>query len=369
MSLHQQSRKTASENGSVIAGKLLAWYDRHHRELPWRVTPAGLARGVRPDPYRVWLSEIMLQQTTVEAVKPYFRAFTERWPDIAALAAADADDIMKAWAGLGYYSRARNLRKCAELVAGMHGGFFPESVEGLAKLPGIGTYTAAAIAAIAFGRRAAVVDGNVERVVARLEAIETPLPDAKAEIRAVVETLVPDERPGDFAQAMMDLGATICTPRRPSCMICPLNDDCRAVLLGDPEQFPRREAKAERPQRVGAAFVAVRGDGAVLLRKRKEDGLLGGMAEPPGTGWTARRDGATDASAAPFAADWRLAGRVRHVFTHFALDLTVYRADVGDVVAPQGYWWSGAIHGEALPTVMKKAIEAAIPGATRRLKH
>jgi A/G-specific adenine glycosylase len=312
----------------------------------------------------------MLQQTTVEAVKPYFRAFVERWPDVVALAAADPDDIMKAWAGLGYYSRARNLKKCAEIVAREYHGHFPGTVEELSKLPGVGPYTAAAIAAIAFDWPAAVVDGNVERVISRLDAVETPLPEAKPLIRAVVENLVPLERPGDFAQAMMDLGATICTPKRPSCMICPLNDDCAALSQGDPERFPVRAAKAERPQRVGAAFVAVRSDGAVLLRKRVENGLLGGMAEVPGTDWTARRDGETGAGAAPFPAEWRFSGRVQHVFTHFALDLAVFRADVGDCQAPAGHWWapSDAIHGEALPTVMKKAIEAAIPGATKRRK-
>ena len=323
------------------------------------------------DPYRVWLSEIMLQQTTVEAVKPYFRAFVERWPDVAALAAADSDDIMKAWAGLGYYSRARNLRQCAEIVSRDHGAKFPDTVDGLRGLPGIGGYTAAAIAAIAFGRPAAVVDGNVERVVSRIEAIETPLPAAKPLIHAIVERLLPASRPGDFAQAMMDLGATICTPRKPSCMICPLNDDCAAFRLGDPERFPEKTPKPERPQRVGAAFVAVSGDGAVLLRKREDSGLLGGMAEIPTTGWTARRDGATGTDAAPFPADWRFAGRIAHVFTHFALDLAVFRADVGDRPAPAGHWWSpaAAIHGEALPTVMKKAIEAAIPGITKRKRH
>jgi len=366
MSLAEESRKPGGAETGTIAARLIAWYDRHHRELPWRMKPAELAAGRRPDPYRVWLSEIMLQQTTVEAVKPYFRAFTERWPDVKALAAADPDDIMKAWAGLGYYSRARNLRKCAELVAGTLGGQFPDAVEGLARLPGIGPYTAAAIAAIAFDRSAAVVDGNVERVIARLAAIEVPLPQAKPAIRAAVEALVPAERPGDFAQAMMDLGATICTPRRPSCMICPLNADCRALGLGDPERLPLREAKAEKPGRIGAAFVAVRNDVAVLLRKRKEDGLLGGMAEVPGSAWTARRDGETETGAAPFPADWKLAGRVQHVFTHFALDLTVWRADVAELTVPQGWWWSNDIRAEALPTVMKKALEVAIPGVTKK---
>jgi A/G-specific adenine glycosylase len=368
MSLRSQPRNSRASDDGKIAAALLAWYDRHHRELPWRIPPSA---AMQPDPYRVWLSEIMLQQTTVEAVKPYFRAFVERWPDVAALAAAETDDIMKAWAGLGYYSRARNLKKCADLIASDHGASFPDTVDGLLTLPGIGGYTAAAIAAIAFNRPAAVVDGNVERVISRIEAIETPLPAAKPLIHAIVAGLVPASRPGDFAQAMMDLGATICTPRKPSCMICPLNDDCAALRLGDPERFPYKLAKPERPQRVGAAFVAVRGDGAVLLRKRDDSGLLGGMAEVPTTDWTARRDGAVGADAAPFPADWRFVGRIAHVFTHFALDLAVFRADGGDRTVPPGHWWSapGSIHGEALPTVMKKAIEAAIPGITKRKKH
>ena len=355
-------------NDTSVAARLLAWYDRHHRELPWRTGPAEAARGVRPDPYRVWLSEIMLQQTTVAAVKPYFAKFVDRWPDVAALAAAETDAVMGAWAGLGYYSRARNLKACAVAVAGTHGGRFPDTVAGLRALPGIGDYTAGAIAAIAFGRPAAVVDGNVERVIARLHAIETPLPAAKAEIRAIVETLVPADRPGDFAQATMDLGATICTPRRPACIACPLNDGCLALKAGDPERFPRKAPKAEKPLRRGAAFVAVRDDGAILLRKRPETGLLAGMAEPPTSAWTARADGATTADAAPFPADWRLAGKVAHVFTHFELDLTVLVADAGKRPAPSGTWWSlpDDIHDEALPTVMKKAIEVAAPGATRR---
>lgn len=371
MSPRPQARKTGADEPEAIATKLLAWYDRHHRDLPWRTPPTALASGERPDPYRVWLSEVMLQQTTVEAVKPYFRAFTSRWPTVAALSAAEPDDVMKAWAGLGYYSRARNLRKCAEIVAGELGGRFPDTVEGLAALPGIGAYTSAAIAAIAFDRPAAVVDGNVERVVSRLDAIEAPLPDARLAIRSKVGSLVPERRPGDFAQAMMDLGATVCTPKRPSCMICPVNQDCRALALGDPELFPVRVAKAERPRRAGAAFVVVRSDGAILLRKREETGLLGGMAEVPGTGWTARRDGGTGASAAPFPADWRFCGRVAHVFTHFELDLAVFRADVVTLAAPPGHWWVAGddIQGEALPTVMKKAIEAAIPGIIRRNRH
>jgi A/G-specific adenine glycosylase len=349
-----------------IASRLLGWYDAHHRELPWRVPPRDLACGMRPDPYRVWLSEVMLQQTTVEAVKAYFSAFVERWPTVEALAAASSDDVMKAWAGLGYYSRARNLKACADKVA-QAGGRFPDTEEELRALPGIGAYTAAAIAAIAFDRPAAVVDGNIERVISRLFSIETPLPQAKGEIRALVERLVQRERPGDFAQAMMDLGATICTPKRPRCMLCPLREDCSAQQSGDPALYPVRQAKGERPQRRGAAFVAVRGDGAVLLRKRPESGLLGGMSEVPTTSWTARGDGETGVTAAPFPADWRHTGRITHVFTHFALELDIYRANA-EGEAPAGHFWSrpDEIAGEALPTVMKKAIEAAIPGATKR---
>jgi A/G-specific adenine glycosylase len=360
------SSTAASGSGDDIASRLLGWYDIHHRELPWRITPREHARGVMPDPYRIWLSEVMLQQTTVEAVKTYFRAFVEKWPDVEALAAAPTEDVMKAWAGLGYYSRARNLKACADLVA-QRGGGFPDTEAGLRELPGIGAYTSAAITAIAFDQPAAVVDGNVERVISRLFSITTPLSEAKTEIRAHVERMVPGTRPGDFAQAMMDLGATICTPRRPRCMLCPLREDCSATVSGDPEHFPVRLPKADKPLRRGAAFVVVRGDGAILLRKRPERGLLGGMTEVPTTDWTARADGATTEAAAPFPANWRPAGRIAHVFTHFALELDVFRAEVNGA-APAGHFWSLAheISGEALPTVMKKAIEAAIPGATKK---
>ncbi|MER8810590.1 A/G-specific adenine glycosylase [Mesorhizobium australicum] len=363
---HTSKAQTSKAISNDTALRLLAWYDSHHRDLPWRVTPREHARGVRPDPYRIWLSEVMLQQTTVEAVKSYFLAFIEKWPDVEALAAAPTEDVMKAWAGLGYYSRARNLKACADLVAA-RGGRFPDTETGLRELPGIGAYTSAAITAIAFDRHAAVVDGNVERVISRLFSITTPLSEAKAEIRVHVERMVPATRPGDFAQAMMDLGATICTPRRPRCMLCPLREDCSAVVSGDPENFPVRPPKAEKPLRRGAAFVAMGDDGAILLRKRPEKGLLGGMTEVPTTAWTARVDGATTEAAAPFPGDWRRAGTVAHVFTHFTLELEVFRAHIeGD--APAGHFWSPAheISGEALPTVMKKAIEAAIPGATKK---
>lgn len=326
-----------------------------------------MAAGERPDPYRVWLSEIMLQQTTVAAVKPYFETFMRRWPTVEALAAAESDEVMKAWAGLGYYSRARNLKNCSESVAAAHGGRFPETMAALRELPGIGDYTSAAIAAIAFDEPAAVVDGNVERVVTRLEAIERPVREAKQEIRGIVQALVPLSRPGDFAQAMMDLGATICTPRRPACAICPVSDDCQARLNGDPERFPLKPPRSARPQRLGAAFVAERADGAILLRKRPAKGLLGGMSEVPTSGWSARTDGDDGVGAAPFDARWSPAGSVQHVFTHFALTLSVYHARHGGS-APPDWWWAprADIHSEALPSVMKKVIEAAIPGATRK---
>ncbi|MBX3583821.1 MAG: A/G-specific adenine glycosylase [Rhizobiaceae bacterium] len=367
MASTEQARKTRTDKGD-IAGRLLDWYDAHHRELPWRTGPLALAKGVRPEPYHVWLSEIMLQQTTVEAVKPYFRKFLEKWPTITDLAEAQSEDVMKTWAGLGYYSRARNLKKCADTVAKDMGGKFPDDEAGLRALPGVGAYTAAAIAAIAFGRRAIVIDGNVERVTARLFEIRTPLPLAKAEIRVALDDLVPDERPGDFAQAMMDLGATICTPKRPRCMLCPLLDDCEAVVAGDPELLPVKAEKQPKPARHGAAFVAFSRDGSILLRTRPEKGLLGGMSEVPTSDWTARQDGDKTVESAPFPADWRRAGSITHVFTHFSLELDVFRADVFRMDAPEGHRWSpiSGVHDEALPTVMKKVIESAIPGATKR---
>ncbi|HSG94758.1 MAG TPA: A/G-specific adenine glycosylase, partial [Afifellaceae bacterium] len=263
----------------VVSAPVLAWSDRHARVLPWRIGPAARRHGARPDPYRVWLSEIMLQQTTVKAVLPYYQAFTSRWPDVAALAGAQDDAVMAAWAGLGYYSRARNLIACARQIRDHHHGRFPDKAADLAKLPGIGAYTSAAIAAIAFDEPIAVVDGNVERVIARTFAIKTPLPAAKAEIRARLAPMVPTERTGEFAEAMMDVGATLCTPRQPACSLCPLAEGCRAFRSGRQSDFPVRPAKKPRPTRHGEAYVAIREDGAVLLRKRPPKGLLGGMAE------------------------------------------------------------------------------------------
>ncbi|MDK4736262.1 A/G-specific adenine glycosylase [Rhizobium sp. CNPSo 3490] len=345
------------------AKPLLDWYDRHHRDLPWRVSPGMAARGVRADPYRVWLSEVMLQQTTVQAVKPYFEKFLRRWPDVTDLAAADNDEVMAAWAGLGYYARARNLKKCAEAVAREHGGVFPDTEEDLKSLPGIGDYTAAAVAAIAFNRQAAVMDGNVERVISRLYAIETPLPGAKPLMKAKVALLTPPGRPGDFAQAMMDLGATICTPKRPACSLCPFRDVCQALKLSDPELFPVKAAKKEKPVRHGAAFIAVTREGEILLRRRGESGLLGGMTEVPTTAWTARLDGETSAAAAPFAAGWQASGTVTHVFTHFELRLAIWRAAIAQKPDMDDGWWEPVtnLEAQALPTVMKKAIAAAIP--------
>lgn len=347
---------------------ILNWYDRHHRILPWRVTPTEHARGIKIDPYRVWLSEVMLQQTTVEAVKTYFTKFVAFWPDVNSMAKANEDDVLRAWAGLGYYSRARNLKKCADLIAANYNGKFPTTAAELKLLPGVGDYTSAAIAAIAFGEPAAVVDGNVERVVSRLYAINTPLPAAKTQIRILMGKLTPNDRPGDFAQAVMDLGATICTPRRPACAICPLNDDCQALAHHDPETFPVKAPKAAKPVRTGAAFIAIADDGSVLLRKRKGEGLLAGMSEVPGSAWTARIDGDTTINAAPFPANWLPAGAITHVFTHFELRLSVYSAsDIAKRNDMDG-WWSAPseLEGEALPTVMKKAIAAAIPDAFKK---
>ena len=337
---------------------LLAWYDRHRRALPWRAPP-----GQRSDPYRVWLSEIMLQQTTVKAVGPYYARFLARWPDVQALAAAPLDDVLKAWAGLGYYARARNLHACARAVASHHGGRFPESEDALRALPGIGAYTAAAIAAIAFDAPAMPVDGNIERVIARLYAVETPLPEAKPEIGMLAKGLKPEHRPGDFAQAMMDLGATICTPKRPACALCPWNESCAARRRGDAETLPRRAPKREGTLRRGAAFVVVRADGNLLVRTRPARGLLGGMTEVPTTDWTAEFEehGALDA-APPFTrrAAWRrIPGIVRHVFTHFPLELSVYVATLPvRTNAPAGMRWVALddVAGEALPSLMRKVL-------------
>jgi A/G-specific adenine glycosylase len=361
----ESSRKPPRSHGghAAQASELLDWYDRHRRDLPWRAAP-----GVVPDPYRVWLSEIMLQQTTVTAVAPYFDRFVARWPDVRALAGAPLDDVLRAWAGLGYYARARNLHACAKAVVERCGGTFPATEVELGELPGIGPYTAAAIAAIAFGVRAAAVDGNVERVVARLHAVEEELPAAKPRLRALAARLVPSQRTGDFAQAMMDLGATICTPKRPACAVCPWMGACQARLRGDAAAFPYRAPKRTGELRRGAAFVALRADGCVLVRAREPRGLLGGMTEVPNTPWTADFDADAALSAAPALArarpQWRrLPGVVSHVFTHFPLELTVYRAQVpAGIPAPEGARWTplAALGGEALPSLMRKVLAHAL---------
>ncbi|WBU56454.1 A/G-specific adenine glycosylase [Paracoccus sediminicola] len=324
-----------------IAPKLLDWYDRHARQLPWRVPPGS----GRADPYRVWLSEIMLQQTTVAAVKSYFERFTALWPTVEALAAADDERVMAEWAGLGYYARARNLLACARAVAAE--GRFPETRAELQALPGIGPYTSAAISAIAYDQPETVVDGNVERVVSRLFAVETPLPAAKPELVSLAETLTPQQRPGDFAQAMMDLGATICTPRNPACAICPLIADCDARAAGIAEELPRKLKKAAKPQRQGIAWVAVN-DSAVLLERRPPKGLLGGTLAFPSTGW----DGST--APPPLNAEWRSLGSVTHVFTHFSLDLDVQITRSEDAPS-RGAWHPLSEFAAAeLPGLMRK---------------
>jgi A/G-specific adenine glycosylase len=364
---------------------LLRWYDAARRDLPWRAKP-----GERVDPYRVWLSEIMLQQTTVKAVIPYFEAFTRRWPTVEALAAASRDDVLAAWAGLGYYSRARNLHACAQTLAERG---FPADEEGLRALPGVGAYTSAAIAAIAFDLPAAVVDGNVERVLARVFAVETPLPAAKAELRKLAAELTPESRPGDYAQAMMDLGAGLCSPRTPSCLMCPVRAFCAAAGTGDAERFPLRAAKAARPTRRGEAFVIVRG-GCILLRRRADKGLLGGMMEVPMSEWVvddvvasteavrpkrgrAKADAAgkafdlrTDAAVSGIGSQankvaWRQARAVQHTFTHFHLELRVFAADANadpSAAAVFSGEWAALddLAAFALPSVMKKAVASGL---------
>lgn len=347
-----------------VADLLLPWYDAHARVLPWRSPPGGAP----PDPYRVWLSEIMLQQTTVATVKAYFERFTARWPSVAALAAADDGDVMAAWAGLGYYSRARNLVACAKVLAASG---FPEDEAGLRALPGVGPYTAAAVAAIAFGRRAVVVDGNVERVVARLFAVEAPLPGAKPELKLLAATITPDLRAGDFAQAMMDLGATVCTPRSPRCEACPLRAACKAYAVGRPASYPRRMAKAAKPERAATAWWIER-EGQVLLVRRPAKGLLGAMMALPSTlvigdspqlPVVGSAGGDRRAGHLGTVPDFGVLGTVTHVFTHFRLVLTVAAAtlDPGCVLPPGARWWPVTkLENAGLPTLFAKAAALAM---------
>jgi A/G-specific adenine glycosylase len=395
----RQRAKDAAPDLVPQPAALLAWFDRHARTLPWRAKS-----GEPPDPYCVWLSEIMLQQTTVRSVAPYYARFLTRWDNVRALAAAPLDDVLKAWAGLGYYARARNLHACARAVVERHGGEFPAGEVALRALPGIGDYTAAAIAAIAFDAPTSPVDGNIERVVARLFAVADPLPGAKAELRRLARELFPQLRAGDFAQALMDLGATICTPKKPACAFCPWHESCQARARGDAETYPRRMPKREGALRRGAAFVARRPDGYVLVRTRPPRGLLGGMTEVPTTEWSKDFDESSSLSDAPRLLSplpggersasgkgasrvrgkrrrnsaksvpplptgeseifWRrLAGMVRHVFTHFPLELAVYLAEVpANASAPTGMRWIAIaeLGGEALPSLMRKVLAHAL---------
>jgi A/G-specific adenine glycosylase len=335
---------------------LLAWYDRHRRDLPWRARP-----GETPDPYRVWLSEIMLQQTTVVTVAPYFVRFVARWPDIRALAAAALDEVLHEWQGLGYYARARNMHACARVVVERHDGRFPADPTALRTLPGIGDYTAAAIAAIAFDHCSAAVDGNVERVVARLFAVDEPLPRAKPKLRALANALVPEQRAGDFAQAVMDLGAVLCTPRRPRCVLCPWRGACAAAAAGIAESLPARADKPERPVRYGVVFWLVRSDGAVLLRRRPEKGLLGGMIELPSTPWRETPWDESEAiGVAPAVTGWvALPGTVQHGFTHFRLELALMAGRTA--AASEGIWARpDEFKNYAFPTLTKKLVNYAL---------
>lgn len=324
--------------------KLLAWYDLHARVLPWRAT--------RQDPYKVWLSEIMLQQTTVAAVKDYYRKFVAKWPTVHALAAAELDDVFKAWAGLGYYARARNLHACARVVASQ-GGTFPRDVAALIELPGIGPYTAAAIAAIAYDIPVAAVDGNVDRVISRFHAIETPLPASKAQIRALAQAHVPALRAGDFAQAMMDLGATICTPKSPACGNCPWADECAGRAKGLATVLPYKAAKIKVPTRYAHIYWVENGGGAVLVRQRAMKGLLAGMTEFPSSQWLETKAEFD----APLELPWtRVGGGVNHTFTHFKLELTVWRAETNSPALNSRFVAISDLPHEALPSLMRKVV-------------
>jgi A/G-specific adenine glycosylase len=369
-----RGRERAKPKAAPEAAVLLAWYDVSARVLPWRARG-----GVKPDPYRVWLSEIMLQQTRVETVLSYYAKFLARWPDITALANARQEEVLSAWAGLGYYARARNLHACAKAVVAEFSGSFPEEEAELRRLPGIGAYTSAAIAAIAFGKKASPVDGNIERVMSRLFAVEEKLPAAKKTLSRLAAEMTPSHRAGDFAQALMDLGATICTPKRPACGICPWMDACLARARGDQETFPRKTGKVEGRLRKGAAFVVLREDGQILLRTRPAKGLLAGMTEIPGSEWSAEYK---ESDALRFAPPLRpatrareksrwqkLPGTVRHVFTHFPLELAIYLARVpAKLRAPEDMRFVplGQLDSEALPSVMRKVIAHALDLSSER---
>lgn len=332
-----------------LSDRLLDWYAASARELPWRIGPVDRANGIKPDPYRVWLAEIMLQQTTVPHATRYYLAFTKRWPSVEALAHAKDEDVMAAWAGLGYYARARNLLKCAREVARL--GAWPDTVEGLRKLPGIGPYTAGAVAALAFGRQAAAVDGNVDRVFARLMALKGEWKLEKERLKAVVEQLVPADRPAEFAEGLMDLGATVCTPKSPNCLLCPLRDLCAAQKERAPDRYPIKPKKAPKPARLGHVYVLLAKDRTVLTERRPDKGLLGGMMGLPTSDWAAE----FPAPKFPSEANWEEVGEVRHVFTHFALTLKVWRAETE---APRSKPIDEAADG--LPSVFAKALKLAL---------
>ncbi len=355
----------AAKNKILNTNELFHWYDKNARDLPWRVSPSNRKSGIQPDPYRVWLSEIMLQQTTVATVKDYYQRFLQKWPTLDALANGSLDDVLKMWAGLGYYSRARNLHACAQQVHADFGGILPNSAADLQKLTGIGPYASAAIAAICFDEKIAVVDGNVERVMARLLALDLPISKAKPQIRLAVQKALGGnqiKRSGDFAQGMMDLGATICTPKRPRCNICPLAKDCRAFASENPEKYPVKLPKKTRPNKFGNAYIVWDKNGAIFLQKRADKGLLAQMSEVPNSEWTDR----IQPPDFPFAGQWKSAGTIAHIFTHLKLELTVYV--LGETAkhsqlqnAGLTGWWviPKNLAGEALPTLFKKVIAKA----------
>ena len=350
-----------SFDAARLRAALLDWYDRQGRTLPWRLRPEDRAAGAVADPYAIWLSEIMLQQTTVVHATPYWEAFLGRWPSVHDLARAPREDVLAAWAGLGYYARARNLHACAGVVSQELNGQFPSELDQLSKLPGIGEYTSNAIRAVAFDKPASVVDGNVERVLARLASIEVPLPKAKPVIKSLAAELADPVRPGDYAQAIMDLGATVCTPKSPSCPSCPWRASCTSYSAGTQIRYPLKEKKKPKPVRRGLCFHVVR-DGCLWLRRRPDTGLLGGMLELPGPEWSERAQAPQPGDATPFDASWAHAGQVRHVFTHFSLELDVYSAEApGDWQPETGQFIAlRDLETAGLPSVMMKAAKLAL---------